>query len=514
MHLTPAASLVFAIALTTACTPVVRTDDSARHLARAPDPGAIPPVVRAPLVTPPEPEAKGDHYTVRVKEVPVRELLFTLAHDAELNLEMAPEVTGRVTLSAVDQPLAQILHRIATQAHLRYELTPSTLTVAPDRPFLRSYRIDYVNMGRKATGSVSVATEIGTTGTGALSSAKSGANVSSTTLEQTSSNQFWETLVANIRDLIGGGEGVLLVNRESGLITLRATQAQHDEVQELIDTALARARQQVLIEATVVEVELSDRFQSGVDWSVLDETNGIGFSQQLTAANLAAAPVTTLTIDRPDDSGLLATIKLLEQFGHLKVLSSPKVMALNNQTALLKVVDNRVYFTITVDIQAGTASSPGMTVYSSTVHTVPVGFVMAVTPQIADNDSVTINVRPTISRVLGYVRDPNPALATAKVISQIPEIQVREIESVLQVASGQIAVLGGLMQDTVDQNRSAVPLVSEIPILGDLFTYRDDQARKTELVIFLRPTVIRNASIDGDLRDYSPYLPESRKQSQ
>lgn len=224
---------------------------------------------------------------------------------------------------------------------------------------------------------------------------------------------------------------------------------------------------------------------------------------------MAAPPVTTLTIDKSaDPDALTGTIKLLEQFGDLKVLSSPKVMALNNQTAMLKVVDNKVYFTLEVDIEAATDTSPRLITYTSTVHSVPIGFVMAVTPQVSEGEQVTLNVRPTISRIIGYVEDPSPALAEADVISLVPEVQVREVESILKVASGQIGVLGGLMQDTLDKNTDGIPGLSRIPWLGSLFSYRDDTATKTELIIFLRPVVIKQADVngDGDLRQFRKFL--------
>ncbi|MGE0082346.1 MAG: type II secretion system protein GspD [Thiohalomonadaceae bacterium] len=478
----------------------------AGHLAAPAGTGPIPDIVR-PAAPEPQPT-----YTLRAQDAAVRDLLTALARDAQLDLDLHPQVRGRVTLHAVDQPLGRILRRIARQADLRIELAGSQLTVTPDRPYLRSYHIDYVNLARRSDGTVSVATEVATTGLGALEdkNARAGENTSATRVVQESANRFWDTLVENVRGVLGAGEesaGAILVNRESGLLTVLATDRQHEAIGEMLDAVLARARKQVLIEATVVEVELSDRFQAGVDWSMFDEDNGIRIDQQVLAGNLTSPPVTTITIDRPGAHNLLAIIRMLERFGDLRVLSSPKVMALNNQTAMLKVVDNRVYFTIDVDLQAATANSPAITTFESNVHTVPVGFIMAVTPQISEDAEVTLNVRPTITRVLGFVRDPNPALAEAGVVSEVPEIQVREIESVLKVASGEIAVLGGLMQDTDNRRRSGIPLLSRLPIIGQVFSFRDEEVRKTELLVFLRPTVIAQGSVQSDLRRFRDALP-------
>ncbi|MFH1216381.1 MAG: pilus (MSHA type) biogenesis protein MshL [Pseudomonadota bacterium] len=490
-----------------------------RHLSPEPRVAtALPEVVsHPPVIEPPTAEQKLDLFTVEVHDVPVRELFFALARDAALNIDVHPEVSGTVTLNAVDQTLPQILARIARQVDLRWEVNGPNLIVVPDKPFLRTYKIDYVNISRKSIGEVSVATSISTTGdaSAAGGSGGSGSNNSTTNLTQESNNQFWQTLLANINGIIETGGGsetssstTIMSNPETGLLTVRATARQHEDIQHFIDLMLTRALHQVLIEATVVEVRLSDQYQTGVDWSVLGRDGGsLSFSQNVSGANFASSPVTTLTLDKSGDpEKLLTTITMLEQFGDLKVLSSPKLMVLNNQTAMLKVVDNKIYFTIEVEVTPPTDASPAIVTYESTVHTVPIGFVMAVTPQISESDQVTLNVRPTISRILGYVNDPSPALAESGVESKVPEVQVREVESILKVASGQIAVLGGLMQDSVQKGTAGIPLLSRVPVLGNLFSYRDDTASKTELVIFLRPMIVRQASLDGELARYREYL--------
>lgn len=522
-----------------------------RHITsiETPLPTTVPEIVQTPsLLVPPDPEAKLDVYSVVVYDVPVQELLFAMARDASLNLDIHPGISGNVTLNAIDQTMPQILARIARQVDIRWELARPNLIVEPDTPFLRTYRIDYVNIARKSVGEVNVATSISTTGASGVGDNGGGGggdNNSTTKISQESNNMFWATLVANLHGILGesGGSGgaaatgetaaapagaagtaaatpvatsssVIISNPESGLISVRATSRQHEDVQRFIDLLQTRALQQVLIEATVVEVRLKDQYQTGVDWASLGRDGGqFGFIQSLTGINLASPPVSTLTINKsagPD--ALTGTIKLLEQFGDLKVLSSPKVMVLNNQTAMLKVVDNKVYFTVEVTAgTAATATSPATpATYTSTVHTVPVGFVMAVTPQVSESEQVTLNVRPTISRIIGFVNDPSPALAVYNIINRVPEVQVREVESILKVASGQIGVLGGLMQDTLDKSTAGIPGISHVPLLGNLFSYRDDSASKTELVIFLRPVVIHQASLDGDLQQFKNQLPTSQ----
>ncbi len=296
----------------------------------------------------------------------------------------------------------------------------------------------------------------------------------------------------------------VIINPEAGVVAIRATARQHETVAAYLAQVQDSVRRQVLIEATIVEVLLSQDYQAGIDWETFQN---IGFefiqtSPAFNETNVSTEPFFTATYL---DGDLSATIQLLDEFGDTRVLSSPKLMALNNQTAVLKVVDNEVYFTIETDTQVN-VNAPSLTTFDTTPNIVPVGLVMSVTPQIDGRDVVTLSVRPTISRVIDTVLDPNPALAEAGTTSEIPVIRIRELESVMMVNSGQIAVLGGLMQDANQAVDSGIPLLSDIPYLGEPFTYKSRDYQKSELVVFLRPTVMRQASLDGQLRDFRPYL--------
>lgn len=561
-------------------------------------PGNIPqPVRQSPVLPPPKPAPKVETYSVVVNNVSVRELLFALARDARLNVDIHQQIDGMVTLNALNQTLPQLLSRIARQVDMRYEIEGPLLSVMPDTPYLKQYRIDYLNMTRDATSNVSIATQIASSGTGNVSSAGGGgggggaatmSNNSTTSVTNRSNNRFWETLVQNLRDILhetdkvlpegssittteqsaqqsttgtgaaatgsGNGRGTsspagiaaspnpamltadnattvqrstfreaasVIANPENGILAVRATSRQHEKIQEFVDAVLSSAKRQVLIEATVLEVQLSDQYQQGINWTRLrnNVTTGFNLSQGAIGSNLPSGinPGTTpgvfvLNYTNPLSAigNLSATVQLLESFGKVKVLSSPKISVLNNQTAMLKVVDNRVYFTITATTSPATTTSAALTTYTSELRTVPVGFVMSVTPQVSSSDEITLNVRPTISRIIGYVQDPNPALANAvvPVVSNIPIIQAREMESILKVANGQVAVMGGLMQDSSNNLKDGVPVVSQLPGVGDLFSYRNEKSEKTELVIFMRPIVIKEAGLNGDYRDYRDYLPQ------
>lgn len=547
------------------------------------------PVTNTPYLPAPKPKAKEQTYSIVVYDTPVKEVLFAIARDSKLNVDIHPSIQGNVTLNAVDQTLSAILERLSKQVDLTYKLENGSLTIRPDTPVLRSYAVNYVNMNRDTTGEVSVSNQIAssvsspqTGGSGQQSNSNTTeGNTSKTKVESSSKNHFWDSLIQNITDILAESDKEVLVNRlgtdsrlrglydakssgngsaianlgardrgaagvgdqnvqgsteesseknlknyktlfaasvipnkETGVLSVRATQRQHEKIQEFLDRVQASAKRQVLIEASIVEIKLNDRYQAGVDWSRLGSgglLDGFTFQQKLLGTSLTTAPAVAIGYNKATALGdLAASVRLLQTFGTTKVLSSPKLMVLNSQTAILKAVDNLVYFTVeTTPAVLGTAGSilsPAIT--TTTPHTIPVGIWMSVTPQINDNGVVTINVRPTISRQSGQTRDPNPDLVLP---SFIPQITVREMESMLQVPSGSTVILGGLMQDEISDNTNGVPGISKAPVIGNAFKAKDESNTKTELVIFLRPTVIPHASLESDeLATYKQYLPSEQ----
>jgi general secretion pathway protein D len=545
-------------------------------------------------------------FSVVVSEVPVKTLLFALARDNRLNVDIAPSVAGQITLNATDQTLPQLFERIAQQADLRYEMSGNTVRLQRDTPYLAHYAVDYVNLKRQSSSQTSVSSQL----------SGSTAGSSNASISNAADNQFWDTLINNaclivgaanlefkqrddvaqkqdrerdrderlriameltraapasvsgtgavttrstnnetsdvLKQVLGAKDAVdkvecsgssassgstgsssssnsgssannIVVNRETGQLSVYTTSRGHDQFRQFLDRISASARRQVLIEATIVEVTLSNASQQGVNWQKVVQgglLRGLTFQMlpsgtgSFSGSQDASLLRMSYTSGSGDWSGILS---LLESFGQARVLSSPKVSVLNNQTAALKVVDNYVYVTITFTSGTRTLSAAGQLVqtspdsYTSNIHSVPVGFVMTVTPQVAESGEVTLNVRPTITRVVREIIDPNPALlgATPPIVNRLPVVQSRELESVLRVQSGEIAVLGGLMQDASNDGEDAVPGVSRIPLLGEAFKQKQQTRSKTELVVFLRPVVVGDASLDGDYKAFKPLLPTS-----
>lgn len=566
MNHTSSATAVIAAVLLAGCGGMTPTKMSETHIQAdvvRPVEGNIPPAVQiAPVLPKPKATLRPETYSVVVSNVRVQELLFALARDAKLNVDVHPGVTGSVTLNAIDQTLPQLLTRIARQIDMRYEVDGPNLTIMRDTPYLRTYRVDYLNLTRNSTSRLGVSSQVSA---GATSGGSGGVgtitNTSVSTVDNISSNDFWKTLIANIKDLLretdklvptsqpaqaaapgsaqpqpaaaapgspavsglpqGGGvqpaaaqpmefreAASVIANPEAGLLSIRATSRQHEKIQEFLDQVMTNVRRQVLIEATVAEVQLNNQYQRGIDWSRL-RTGSAGFQfQQISGGSPAGINTNAFVVGyAAGNQNFSVALKLLESFGDVKVLSSPKISVLNNQSAVLKVVDNLVFFTIKAETTTNQTTS--LTTFTSTLNSVPVGFVMTVIPQISDSDTVLLNLRPTISRKIGDVADPNPSLAAAGVASLVPVIQTREMDSMMRVQSGQVAILGGLIQDQATNSEDGIPGVNRIPTFGDLFRQRKDTNTKTELVIFLRPIVIRDPSIDGDYRRYRDLVPDA-----
>lgn len=538
-------------------------EPSAQHVRSEPPrpAGAIPqPVQVAPVLPKPQPTTKPETYSVVVSRVPAQELLFALARDARLQIDIDPALTGLVTLNAIDQTLPQLLTRIARQIDMRYEIDGQNLVVVRDTPYLRSYKVDYLSANRNVTMRSTSSTQFGTAGSGSAGAAgAAGSTGATSTIEVTAQNNLWDSIVQNVREMLRETDKVIpaplagsspaapavvqapqpagtpapvvasppafasgptfqeaasvIGNRESGVLYVRATSKQHERVQEFLDQVMAGAKRQVLIEATVAEVQLTNEYQRGIEWQRLGSSaNGLSFVQPppTLAAGVVANPLVIGLANARNNFS--ATLKLLEQFGDVRVLSSPKMSVLNNQTAILRVTRDIIYFTITPSTQPITIAGGGLggvTVnasFTTTPNVAAEGFMMSVLPQINDSDSVVLNVKPTIRRRVRDEVDPNPALVgTAG--NRIPVFETREFDSILRLQSGDVAVLAGLMQDEVRNIDSGIPGVRSIPVIGEALSSRSDLTSKTELVIFLRATVIRDPSIEGDFRDFRDHLP-------
>ncbi|HXM82619.1 MAG TPA: type II and III secretion system protein [Burkholderiales bacterium] len=559
MNLRTMAAVVLQAGLLAACgqAPVKPAETHIRADEPRPEGLIPPPVQMAPVLPRPKPTVRPETYSVVVNNVRAQDLLFALARDAKLNVDIHPDITGSVTLNAIDQTLPQLLTRIARQVDMRWEVDGQNMIVMRDTPYLRAYKIDYLSASRNVTMKSTASTLFGG-GTGAGAAAASGpaATGATATIDVTAENKLWESIVQNVKEILRETDKILptaataaapvqpppaapaagqpapaaapalapqlsvtyqeaaavIANRESGVLYVRATSKQQDKVQEFLDQVMAGAKRQVLVEATVAEVQLRNEYQRGIEWHRGSSGQlGFRFEQPAIAPPTGFNP-NPFVIGYTSNNFSIA-LKLLEQFGDVRVLSSPKLSVMNNQTAILRVTRDIIYFTITPSTQPITFTGGGgggvslTASFTTTPNVAAEGFMMAVLPQINDTDGVVLNVRPTIRRQVGSARDPNPALQGQATQNDIPLFETREFDSILRLQSGETAVLAGLMQDQVENTDAGIPGIRSIPIIGEALSTRSDLTKKTELVIFLRASVIRDPSVDGDYRRFRDQLP-------
>ena len=316
----------------------------------------------------------------------------------------------------------------------------------------------------------------------------------------------------------GGGQGPsYAVNKQAGVVSIYATERQHEKIREYLKELRRSVTSQVLIEAKIMEVSLTDEFSAGIDWNILGmlgENVKLGFDVVNSGASTAlgaferplestlARPAPTPDLLNPLSnfrlgyigSDVSAVVDAISRFGTVHALASPRLTVLNNQSAVLNVANNQVYFELDIDVTTTDAGTE--TNIDSDIRNVPEGVLINVQPSIdLDNRTVSMAIRPTVTRITEYIDDPSVQFVTAAngitgVSSRVPVVNVQEMDSVVKMNSGQAIIMGGLMQDRTAGTQSGVPVLSEVPLVGALFRNQVDKVSKTELVVFLKSTII------------------------
>ena len=292
------------------------------------------------------------HYSLDVEKVPAVEVLRTLLDDANLQLDLRMPLVSKVTLSVKAQPLKKILHAISEQTQSRMTLDGDRLRVEADTPYLKNYAVDYPNITRSFNSNLESSSAVSRLGDSKSGSASNG---SALTLKAQTNMDVWSSLERSLQTILRNPESKdavseITVNRQAGLVSVWGRSEQHLRVKEYLAQVAARVQSQVLLEARILELSLDHQHRFGVDWSLLGgELGRVDWVQQFTgqAANLQglSTPATVFRYSKTSSKGALtALIDVFEEYGDVRVMSSPRVIALNNQPAVLRVVENAVYF--------------------------------------------------------------------------------------------------------------------------------------------------------------------------
>jgi len=489
------------------------------------------------------------------QSVPVRDVLYELAQQAEYDIELDPNIRGSIIFTARNKPFDQVVDRIANISGLRYTFEDAFLRVEIDKPFNKTYKVDYLSFIRSNQGSVTTSVSV-VSGEGA----DTGSNYSASS---DSTADFWGELELNLTQILGGGttgalktkrdpritaaaanpdvgavssdgeaevqapQAVLTVeslpveneeidadednpstfslNKQAGMINVFASERVHKEVQAYLKDLRRSVTSQVLVEAKIFEVSLSDEYVNGIEWSAItNDGNGIlRFieSSNATIGDFVASGGSVATLSNFGVGYLggdaAAFIEAISGFGTVRALASPRMTVLNNQSAVLNVATNRVFFEIDIDRETDDETGDVTLDVDTDIKSVPEGVLINVQPSInLDDRTISMLVRPTITRIVSTKSDPSVLFAAGDsgIVSEIPEVNVQEIDTVVKVNSGQPIVMGGLLQDRIIDTQEGVPVLGEVPVFGSLFKTQKDLITKTELVIFLKATLIETPS--------------------
>lgn len=557
-----------------------RTDQSIRNhlLKESPVSRSLPRLPKKRSQTPPLPKELLRKVTIQLGEKQnVRKVFMDVCRAAKVNVLVDQHIEGHIFYMAKARPLIEVINAICTMLDLRCRYENHVLIIERDLPYSHTYDVQFLNLNRKTKNNVTITNNIlsKTTASGV------GANGSTTEVTSHVENDFWDELKSVLQNILHGargghrvverieekgqatgyendahqrkrtqhktttkvqGQASFSLHKQGGLITVFGTQKEQRLVARFLRKLREKISAQILIEAKVLEVTLKEEFKSGIDWQRIGQYglgtyDGVGntnFRGDFSASALfgSMAQKTSSIITTPETSNVIsmgargrslsAILNFMETFGVVRTLSSPRLTILNNQTAVLKVAENFVFFNVTGDRQflnADNTNYGSLVTANSTPQTIPIGFVMHVQPAIdPESQDIILNLRPTITRLIDTKEDPavvllnqslrNPA---AQVKSEFPVIAVREIDSLLRIQSGEVAILGGLMIEGSETGKAGIPGTSDSAV--SFLTSSKRKAKSvTELVIFLRATILKDPLPDAKDHDlYQNFTMDTRR---
>lgn len=491
-----------------------------------------PPAVSAALLPPLKiemPKAaqpQEQRFDLVVSEAPANQVFLGIVSGTRYSMLVPADVQGSISVNLKDVTVFEALDAIRELYGYDYRIDGTRIFIQSLTMQSRVFKLNYISGQRKGasdirvtSGSVSDAPSTGTNESGTTTTttgAASGRAFETSKITTTTQTDFWSELKSSLTAIIGDKDGrAVVVSPQSGVVLVRAMPMEIRQVENYLKVTQLAVDRQVMLEAKIIEVQLNDSYQSGINWGafkrngqnrfavganansfslpggtpVAGSTLGSVFGGALPTA--ASTPAGLLNIAVQADN-FAALIAFLNTQGRVHVLSSPRIATLNNQMAILKVGTDDFFVTnVSSTTVTGTSTT---TTPNVTLRPFFSGIALDVTPQISEDGLITLHIHPSVSQVTENKKIVDLGGSQGQLNLPLASSAVSETDSVVRVQDGSIVAIGGLMRQSMSDDRSAVPAAGDVPVLGALFRHTNRVSQKSELVILLKTTVVQNGS--------------------
>ncbi|OIR00970.1 type II secretion system protein D precursor [mine drainage metagenome] len=474
-----------------------------------------------------------------ISDAPARQVLMGIVSGTRYSMLVSPDVTGSISVNLKDVTVFEALDSLRELYGYEYKVEGTRIFIEPQIMQTRVFQVNYI-MGQRegrsntrvTSGSINTNnnnqlnqqnagfgnTSTSNNNTSSLNNSNNSTSLTGTSITTTTKNDFWEDLTASLKEIIGEENGRrVIVNLQSGVIVVRAMPSEIRTAESFLRLMQVNIERQVILEAKILNVQLNDQSQSGVNWSVFGRNNrntgivgNINANTQLATSgngnlisgdlasasgNILANSATTalggpLFAVALQGANFAALLSFLETQGDVQVLSSPRIATINNQKAVLKVGTDEFFVT---GVSSSTTASTGATTTVPEVRLQPFfsGISLDVTPQIDKDDNIILHMHPTISEVSTVNKQVSLGGTSGTLNLPLASSNVSETDSIVRTHDGRVIAIGGLMTEKTISNKSKIPGLGDLKGVGAAFRQKGATTSKTELVILLKSTVVQ-----------------------